>query len=259
MSDLKVTFLQQNPIWEQVDANVSGILRHIENEHTEGVDLFILPEMFTTGFTMNPAPYADESRKKGVALMEEIARHWKCCVCGSIIVEENGIYFNRLYWVTEHGVKGYYDKRHLFTMAGEDRVYERGVQVLLVECKGWKIMPLICYDLRFPVWCRNRYDYDLQLFVANWPERRIQHWDLLLAARAVENQAYVIGVNRVGYDDGGVYHNGASQVILPDGQILHRITEKEQMVTISLEKERLTQTRQKFPFLEERDSFDLYP
>jgi omega-amidase len=259
MSDLKVTFLQQNPIWEQVDANISDILRHIENGHAEDVDLLILPEMFTTGFTMNPAPYAEESREKGVGLMEEIARRWKCCVCGSIIVAENGFYYNRLYWVTEHGVKGHYDKRHLFTMAGEDRVYERGNQVLLVECKGWKIMPLICYDLRFPVWCRNRYDFDLQLFVANWPERRIHHWDLLLAARAVENQAYVVGVNRVGYDDGGVYHNGASQVIMPDGQILHKITEKEQMLTFTLEKEKLIQTRQKFPFLEERDSFDLYP
>ena len=171
-------------------------------------------------------------------------------------MKEEGIFFNRLIWVEPSGKLQYYDKRHLFTLAGEQHSFTAGRQKLIVEYKGWRICPLICYDLRFPVWSRNADDYDLLIFVANWPERRVYAWDQLLIARAIENQSYVIGVNRVGHDGKEVYYPGSSAVIDPMGKLLSQIPlEEESVDTHELSGKYLKEIRQKLAFLNDRDEF----
>jgi len=193
---------------------------------------------------------------RAVAWLRETARHAAAAVVGSIIVADNGRYYNRLCWVDPSGEMATYDKKHLFRYAGEDKVYTAGRASLLVELNGWKIRPFVCYDLRFPAWIRNMTSaYDLALFIANWPQRRAEHWKVLLQARAIENQTFVIGLNRIGTDGNGLYHSGESSVIDPVGNILFRSAHAPCIFTLTLERSRLDDYRQRFPVWKDADQF----
>jgi predicted amidohydrolase len=265
-SSLRVLAVQADLRWHQPQANRDHI-RGLLEAHAGPLDLILLPEMFTTGFSMEALPFAEESEGDTAAWMEEIARESGALVCGSILVEEEGRYFNRCLMVSaEEGLTGEYDKRHLFRLAGEDKVFTPGEAWAWVSHKGWNLVPQICYDLRFPVWSRNRWNEDenrpacdLLFYVANWPQARIQHWDLLLQARAIENQCFVVGVNRVGSDPRGHVYPGHSAIIHPSGEILARGGEAEGLAYAELDSESLRAWREKFPFWKDADRFDLYP
>jgi predicted amidohydrolase len=222
------------------------------------VDIILLPEMFTSGFTMNPTKVAESMQGETVAWMKESASKKQAAITGSLVVEENGYYYNRLLFVHPDGVVESYDKRHTFTLAGENEVYSAGTQKLIVNYKGWKICPLICYDLRFPVWARNVENYDVLIYVANWPKVRIAAWDALLKARAIENMSYCIGVNRVGLDGNNHEYSGHSAAYDVLGNRLDSIpVEKEAIEIVTLNKRDLETYRMKLNFLEDRDEFSL--
>lgn len=242
--------------WEKPEDNRKMFEDKLEDLQTPA-DIFLLPEMFTTGFTMEPKELAESMSGKSVAWMQKMANLKNAVITGSLIIEENGAYYNRLIWMQPDGQVQWYNKKHLFSMAGEDEVYFPGSEKLLVSWKGWKICPMICYDLRFPVWVRNTEDYDLLLFAANWPERRIMHWRKLLQARAIENQCFVIGVNRVGLDGNGVNHTGNSMAVDPMGEILIEIENQDSIAIASLDYDEITRARRYMPFLKDRDSFEL--
>jgi predicted amidohydrolase len=255
MPDLTITLIQTELHWEDVAANLRRFDRLIDSLQV-ATDLIVLPEMFTTGFSMNADALAEDMNGRTVAWLRNTARHTAAAVVGSIIVADNGRFYNRLCWADPNGEVATYDKKHLFRYAGEDKVYTAGSASLLVELNGWKIRPFVCYDLRFPAWTRNvNSTYDLALFVANWPQRRAEHWKLLLQARAIENQAYVIGVNRIGTDGNGLYHSGDSSVIDPVGNILFRSAHAPCVFTLSLERGRLDDYRQSFPAWKDADQF----
>lgn len=225
--------------------------------HTE---LVVLPEMFSTGFSMKPTLFAETMQGETVAWMKRIAIAKKIILTGSIIIEEGGKYYNRLIWMLPTGEYGCYDKRHLFAFAGEDEQYTPGNRRLIASVKGWKIHVQVCYDLRFPVWARQQLnqdglEYDLLLYVANWPQRRNHAWTTLLQARAIENQCYAVGLNRVGYDGNDIYHSGDSMVIDPLGEVLYHKADEEDVYTITLQKTQLDDTRHRFPFWKDGDTF----
>lgn len=255
MQSLKLALFQLDLKWEDKQANLRKIEHLINTEVDEDSHIIVLPEMFTTAFSMNPKLLAEKMKGESVSWMRKKAAEHKKVIVGSLIIEEDGAYYNRLIWMQADGNFYQYDKRHLFTMAGEQQHYTGGKQKLIVEYEGWKFCPVICYDLRFPVWLRNTENYDCLLVVANWPERRIYHWDQLLIARAIENQTYVAAVNRVGDDYNKITHNGSSSVIDPAGNILMNIKDKESVVQITLEKQKLTDIRSSMPFLEDRDDY----
>ncbi|MCC6837611.1 MAG: amidohydrolase, partial [Bacteroidia bacterium] len=235
MNDLKITIIQSALYWENIDWNLEQFAKKIDSIK-EQTDLIILPEMFTTGFTMQPELLAEGMNGKALAWMKVHAQKKQCVITGSFVCEENGNYYNRLVWMRADGSYATYDKRHLFTMANEDKHYTAGSKKIIEEIKGWKICPLICYDLRFPVWARNKNDnrYDLLIYVANWPERRNHPWKTLLLARSIENQCYVAGVNRVGNDGNEIYHSGDSAVINFKGEILSKTPAHDECIeTIS--------------------------
>jgi omega-amidase len=220
MDNLKITVFQGYLFWENIDKNLQNITLRLENIR-EKTDLIILPEMFTTGFTMNAAQFSEPMDGKSMKWMYDIAQKYNAVITGSLIIKDENKYYNRLIWMRPDGTYEYYDKRPLFAMGKEDDTYTAGDKRLIVELNGWKICPMICYDLRFPVWLRNvDAEYDLMIFVANWPERRALHWRTLIPARAIENQAYVIAVNRVGHDGNEVYHSGDSTCIDPNGKVI---------------------------------------
>jgi omega-amidase len=256
MQDLKVALVQSHLHWEKPADNRKMFEDKLEDMQTPA-DIFLLPEMFTTGFTMEPKGLAENMSGETVAWLQKIANLKNAVVTGSIIIEENGAYYNRLIWMQPDGQVQWYNKKHLFSMAGEEKVYFPGSEKLLVTWKGWKICPMICYDLRFPVWVRNVEDYDLLLFAANWPERRIMHWRKLLQARAIENQCFVIGVNRVGLDGKGINHTGNSMAVDPMGEILLEIENQDAIAIASLDQDELVRARRYMPFLKDRDSFEL--
>jgi omega-amidase len=263
MQDLNVTLIQANLFWENPNNN----LKHFEIllERVSKTDLIVLPEMFTTGFTMESKNFADFMEGKSVNWMRNQAEKIQAVITGSLIIEEDGKYFNRLIWMQPDGDLNYYDKRHLFSLAGEDKHYTAGNRKIFPEVNEWKILPLICYDLRFPVWSRQSppftelgaHPYDLLLYVANWPDRRIYAWQQLLIARAIENQAYVAGVNRVGADGNGVIHSGHSALINPMGERLVEIVGEEAIIQQTLSAETLDRVRTNLPFLDDRDEFEL--
>jgi len=221
-------------------------------------DLIVLPEMFSTGFSMDAPALAEQPEGETLQWMREQAAAYDAVVTGSIIVQENGQYFNRLYWVRPDGSYAQYNKRHLFRMAQEHHTYTPGSERLTVELKGWKICPLVCYDLRFPVWSRNTGDrYDLLLYVANWPKVRSLPWRTLLQARAIENVAYVVGVNRIGTDVNNHPYSGDSAIIHPKGHKLLETTEQESILTIELSKQELLDFRETFPAHLDADEFEL--
>ncbi len=234
------------------------------NQIKEKTQVIVLPEMFSTGFSMKPEPLAETMTGDTVAWMKKTAAEKKVIVTGSMIVEEEGHYYNRMLWVLPNGQYGQYDKRHLFAFAGEDEHYTGGSQRLIASVNGWKVNLLVCYDLRFPAWARQRFDeqqnfeYDVLIYVANWPERRSTAWKTLLQARAIENQCYVIGVNRVGTDGKDIYHSGDSMVVDPLGEVLYHKAHEEDVFTITLDKEHLQQVREKFPFWKDADRFEIF-
>lgn len=260
MSSLTFTLIQTGLHWEDKQANLSMFDQKIKNIG-EKTEIVVLPEMFSTGFSMNPGKLAETMDGPTVEWMKKIAAHQKIILTGSAIIEENGHYFNRLLWVLPNGTLGYYDKRHLFGFAGEDNAYMPGGKRLIASVKGWKINLQVCYDLRFPVWARQQPgeapEYDILLYVANWPERRNHAWKTLLTARAIENQCYAIGVNRTGDDGNGIYHSGDSMVVDAMGTVLYHKAGQEDIHTITVEKETLNQVREKLPFLKDADDFSI--
>lgn len=223
----------------------------------EEVDLIVLPEMFSSGFTMNPKAVAETMNGETIAWLQHLAKAKDCAITGSLVIEENGKYYNRLVFVYPNGELKTYDKRHLFTLAGEDKVYTAGKEKLIIEYKGFRICPLICYDLRFPVFARNVEDYDVLIYVANWPKPRINAWDILLKARAVENMSYAIGVNRIGMDENELEYVGHSQTVDFLGNYLLEPQETDSVFIVELDKEKLLETRSKLAFLKDKDSFKL--
>lgn len=257
--NLKITIIQSELHWENVEENLAMFAKKIEaiNEQT---DIVVLPEMFTTGFSMESVKLAEKMDGKSVKWMKQLAVKKNAVITGSIIIEEEGKYFNRLLWVQPDENVLTYDKRHLFRMAEEDKHFTAGEERLIVEWKGWKVCPLICYDLRFPVWSRNSLPaFDCLIYVANWPEARKEPWYKLLEARAIENQVYVVGVNRVGFDGKDISYSGNSAVIDPKGNSISIIkTKLNETVTIELNKQALEDFREKFPVGLDADDFEVY-
>src|SRR5580692_12604683 len=283
MSTLTVTTIQPDLQWEDKAANLQRLEEKIDGigVHTE---LVVLPEMFSTGFSMRPEAFAERMDGPAVGWMRSVAARKKIILTGSLIVEEDGNYFNRLIWMLPNGQYGCYDKRHRFAYAGEDEHYTAGQKRLVASVKGWKVLLLVCYDLRFPVWSRQQpapaaealakaahpaspagtaaqadLEYDLIVCIANWPERRSHAWKTLLQARAIENQSYVIGVNRVGEDGNQIAHSGDTMIIDPLGEILYHGAEKEEVFTQTLHKDKLEEIRQRFPFWKDADHFHIEP
>ena len=257
MQNLTITLIQAEIDWEDRPANLRRFDAQLQNLNQQ-TDLIVLPEMFTTGFSMNAAALAEDMQGPSVTWLHETARKCQADVLGSLIIVENAKYYNRLCWASPSGRLHTYDKKHLFRYAGEEKIYTSGTSRLLVDVKGWKVQPFICYDLRFPAWTRNSGNpYDLAVFIANWPEKRVEHWKLLLQARAIENQAYVVGVNRIGTDGHGHYHSGDSSVIDPQGKILFRNAHAPCLHSLRLDYDRLEEYRRTFPAWMDADRFDL--
>ena len=263
MENLTVTLIQSNLHWESPGANRAMFEEKIW-KIGKPTDIIVLPEMFTTGFSMNAGPLAEVMNQSSHKWMKQMAHQTGALILGSIIAKENGHYFNRLLWVEPGGESKTYDKRHLFRMADEHQVYSSGKHRLTAQWKGWNICPLVCYDLRFPVWSRNVWsplkkamDYDALIYVASWPQVRVSSWDALLRARAIENLAYVVGVNRVGVDKLGVGYNGHSAVIDPRGASVFTAEESETIATVTLNSQSLEEYRLKFPAHLDADDFRL--
>lgn len=253
---MKVTLLQRDIYWCDPERNLREIERMVAK--ASETDLMVMPEMFQTGFCMTPADIAEKSEHSAtLSWMKHIAMMRQCALAGSIAVEEGGKYYNRFYFVFPDGTVRHYDKRHLFTYGGEQQVYVPGEGRVVVSYKEVRILLQVCYDLRFPGWARNRGDYDLILYVANWPASRISVWDTLLRARAIENQCYVVGVNRIGTDLSSIYC-GHSVAIDAYGRDLICMGEEEACCSFSIDLAVLRAFRKKFPVLEDRDRFELY-
>lgn len=263
---LTITTIQTDLHWENRDANLRMLedkLRNLE----QPTEIVVLPEMFSTGFSMRPAELAETMDGETVNWMKAMSARHKVVLAGSVIIEEEGKFYNRFIWMLPNGQYGIYDKRHRFAFAGEDQFYTAGNKRMIASVKGWKINLQVCYDLRFPVWARQQLhtndngepvpEYDVLIYVANWPERRSHAWKTLLCARAIENQCYVIGVNRVGKDGNDIYHSGNTMVIDPLGEVLYHMADEEDIFTITLQREHLENVRSKFPFWRDGDSFSI--
>ncbi|WP_296633837.1 amidohydrolase [Polaribacter sp.] len=254
---LHVVGIQADLVWE----NPSENLKYFEDIITDlptTTDLVVLPEMFTTGFTMQPNNLAEPITGSSITWMKKLAQKFDFAITGSLVIEENNKFFNRLIFVHPSGKIDTYDKRHSFTLAGEHKVYTSGKELLTIDYKGWKIRPLICYDLRFPVWARNTKNYDLLIYMANWPITRIKAWDTLLKARAIENMSYTIGVNRTGFDANNYQYSGNSIIVDFLGDELSSL-EENGVGTISavLKKKNQNKVREKLGFLNDKDAFSI--
>lgn len=253
---LNIAVFQFDLFWENPLANRAKIDDWLK-KITRKSDVIFLPEMFTTGFSMNVVELAESMNGESVQWMKKSSAEHQCALCGSLIIKEEDQYFNRLLFVEPSGEVYFYDKRHLFTMANEESHFQQGIERLIVEYKGWRICPLICYDLRFPVWARNRNEYDILVFSANWPQARTEVWNTLLKARAIENQAYLVGANRVGVDGSLISYKGNSQLIDPKGHILAEIGDHyEGIVYAGFSYSELMQFRSTFPVLNDADQFN---
>ncbi|EPR73258.1 Omega amidase [Winogradskyella psychrotolerans RS-3] len=254
---LNVALIQTSLVWENPKEN-RRLLNEKINTITKGVDLIVLPEMFTSGFTMNPALVAETMTGDTIIWLTQLAKEKEAAIMGSLVISENNKFYNRMVCVDPSGAITTYDKRHTFTLAGEHNVYTAGTEKVMFNYKGWKICPLVCYDLRFPVWARNVEDYDLLIYVANWPKVRIKAWDALLEARAIENMTYCIGVNRVGLDGNNHEYSGHSVAYDVLGTRIDNFLENEDAIEIvTLDKDLITKYREKLNFLNDRDHFSL--
>lgn len=275
MSSIQFSLIQSTLFWENKEANLALFSEKI-NSIDQPTEIIVLPEMFTTGFSMQPEKFAETMEGPTVDWMRRWAMEKKSIITGSIIIEEGGNYYNRLIWMLPNGQLGYYDKRHLFAYAGEEKKYASGNKRLIASVKGWKINLQICYDLRFPVWARQVLalssdaahkvnaaegmggaEYDVLLYVANWPEKRNHAWKTLLCARAIENQCFTIGLNRLGVDGNNIAHSGDSMVVGPQGEVLYHCAYEEDIFHITLQKQELVHTRTQFPFLKDADDFKI--
>ena len=255
---MKISIIQSELSWENKKENFSQFEKLILN-YPLSTDLFILPEMFSTGFSMNAKELADSENEIASNWLQQLAIEKKCAITGSVIVSEGGKYYNRLIWADPEQLL-VYDKRHLFSYAKEDETFTSGTQKLLITYRNWKILPLICYDLRFPVWSRRTEEcnYDLLLYVANWPEKRILAWKTLLPARAIENQSYVAGVNRIGNDGKNIYHSGDSAVYNFRGELISTANSHlPALETIELNLQEQNDFRKQFAFFNDRDQFEI--
>ncbi|WP_294824672.1 amidohydrolase [uncultured Flavobacterium sp.] len=252
---MRVSLIQTSLIWEDPQANRANFEKLING--IEATDLIILPEMFATGFTMSPISAAEIMKGDSVAWMKQMAALKSCAITGSLAINENGKYYNRLLFVLPDGKTETYDKRHLFSLAGEEKAYTAGSEKLIIGYKGWKICPLVCYDLRFPVFARNVEEYDLLLYVANWPSPRIFAWDALLKARAIENMCYVAGVNRIGEDANGHPYPGHSQIVDCLGATVIDAENDDGVFTVEMDRDKMLEIRARFGFLNDRDRFTL--
>ncbi|GAA4959847.1 amidohydrolase [Algibacter aquimarinus] len=256
-NELKIALVQSDLVWENPKENCDQFTKKI-SDIPEEVDIIVLPEMFTTGFTMNAAKVAEPMHGDSVAWMQEMAKKTNAAIIGSLVIEEHKSYYNRLLFVEPSGYISKYDKRHTFTLVGEDKIYKAGTEKVIINYKDWKISPLICYDLRFPVWARNIADYDVLLYVANWPKPRVSAWDALLKARAIENMSYCIGVNRVGVDGVNSEYSGHSACYDVLGNLITSfMPNKVQTEIVKLEKRHIEAYRNKLKFLDDRDAFNL--
>ena len=254
---LKVALIQPNTVWEKRKHNRENLTQKI-NEIQQEFQLLVLPETFNTGFSMKTEGIAETMYGKTVQWMQSIAIEKQSAVVGSLIIEENKKYYNRLLFVYPSGEIKYYNKRHLFSLSGEDKVFTKGNEKLIVDYLGWKICPFICYDLRFPVWSRSSEDVDLLIYVANWPKPRILAWDVLLKARAIENLCYCIGVNRVGEDlDQNEFTGNSAAYDVLGNSVSNIKPSREQVEVVSLDKSHISYYRNKLRFLEDRDKFNL--
>jgi len=274
MPNLTVSLVQTPLFWEDKSSNLSMLEKKIF-AIPEKTELIILPEMFSTGFSMQAEKLAEKMDGPSVMWLKKLSAEKRVIITGSLIIEEEGHFYNRLIWMLPNGQYGFYDKRHLFAYGSEDQHYTSGNKRLIASVKGWKVNLLVCYDLRFPVWSRQQMninsttpgdesaptghaqdsEYDLLIYVANWPERRNHAWKTLLQARAIENQCYVVGVNRVGNDGSSLYYSGDSMVVDAMGSVLYTKAHDEDVFTITLQKEPLEETRNKLPFLKDADRF----
>ena len=253
---MKVALIQMNIIWENPNENRRFLDEKI-NYLREKIDLIILPEMFTSGFTMTPNLVAETMNGETTLWLKNLAKAKNCAITGSLIITEDGNFYNRMVFVFPNGEMKYYDKKHLFTLAGEDKVYTSGNEKVIVNYNNWKICLQICYDLRFPVFSRNTENYDLLIYVASWPKVRTNAWDILLKARAVENLSYTIGVNRIGTDNNNLEYIGHSQIIDELGNFIIEPIENEGVFIATLDKNRILETRNKLNFLSDKDVFNL--
>ncbi len=256
---LQIAILQFNIIWEQKETNLKTLAEKLLLLKA-GTQLVVLPEMFTTGFSMAAEKLAESMEGKTVAWMKQMASEYKIILTGSIIIKEQENYYNRMLWVLPNGVVHHYNKRHLFGMAKENEVYTAGNTKLLVQANGLKLNLQICYDLRFPVWNRQASNAELAdviIYVANWPTKRIEHWNILLRARALENQCYVLACNRVGSDANSLNYSGHSQILGPSAELIDKIIGSEGYIYASLDDAIITATRKKLPFLQDADSFTI--
>lgn len=252
---LNIALVQTDIVWENIDANL-GNFSKILDSITFDVDLIVFPEMFTTGFTSNAEELAEKMNGETIVWMLEIARKYNAAIVGSVIISEDTSFYNRLVFVHPSGKIESYDKHHTFTLAKEHEVFTAGKKRLTVDFRGWRICPLICYDLRFPVWSRNTKSYDLLLYVASWPKIRIPAWKTLLKARAIENISYTLGVNRVGVDQNNIEYIGCS--IVHDylgNELTESNNEKSIVIFVSLDKEEQDLAREKLGFLNDIDTF----
>ena len=264
MSSLTISIIQTSLHWEDKPANLRMLSEKIDSIKDK-TEIVILPEMFNTGFSMKPEILAEGMDGETVTWMKNISAAKKCILTGSLMVKEKDDYFNRLIWMLPNGQYGYYDKRHLFAMGSEHNHYTPGNKRLIAQAKGWKINLQVCYDLRFPLWARqsrseesnDELEYDLLIYVANWPEKRNHAWKTLLQARAIENQSFAIGVNRVGKDGNDMYHSGDSMVVNPMGEVLYMKAHDEDIFTITLNKSELEEVRTKLPFWKDADPFKI--
>ncbi|WP_130736338.1 nitrilase family protein [Flavobacterium sp. J27] len=253
---MKIAIFQTKLIWQKPAENQQFLKEYLD-ACDETFDLLVLPEMFTTGFTMTPSGVAETMDGDSIQWLRKTAQEKQIAITGSLIIEENEHYYNRLVFVFPNGSLEFYDKRHLFSLAGEDKIYAKGKSKKIINYKGWKICPLICYDLRFPVFSRNVEGYDLLLYVANWPKPRINAWNALLKARAIENMVFTVGVNRIGIDENDLEYIGNSQVIDYLGNEIMNCTSEQGFFITEIHKETMLETREKLNFLNDRDSFQL--
>lgn len=263
MQDLKILCLQSDIVTKNPERNRELFEIKIRN-HAEGHNLIILPEAFTTGFQVDPNANAEKLTGTTVSWLKKMAEKTGAVVTGSLFIEKENGYFNSLIWMRPDGDYECYDKRHVFSMGGEDKQIKKGAKKLIVDLQGWKIAPMICYDLRFPVWSKNTlngdgsYEYDLALYVANWPAVRSYPWEMLLVARAIENMAFVAGVNRVGYDNNGVLYSGDSMIVDPKGKVVEKADEgKERSLSVNLHYSELKELREKFNVGPDWDQFKI--
>lgn len=263
--DIRVTIIQSTIHWENMQTNLDMFSQKINSVKKSSTDLIVLPEMFTTGFSMNTEKLAVDKNHPVMEWMYTMAELKKCAICGSIMMKDKEQIFNRFVFMTEKGKASFYDKKHLFRMGNENEHYTEGTKRITIEYKGWKIRPMICYDLRFPVWSynqvtniKNELEYDVLLYVANWPEKRSEAWSQLLLARAIENQSYVVGVNRIGIDGNKIPHSGNSVVIDPLGKVVSKTkANKESIETIVLSHKLLQTWRKQFPVFADADRFKM--